>query len=235
MYESAKTAIELPRANETFCFTSRLNLPVLTGRQARDLAELLENIKTASGAVIYHHTHRFLQQHQTLSPEPPNDFAFWVSNILQETVLGEQLASIDVIQFPTIRALQKKIISTIETYMNSHPDFRVAPPGEEFNFMRSITFTIPTPYTANTLTEFLDSLQKVSVNSLYFHMFEARLRIGKPTNDFSLWLENSLGESKLGKEIAAMDPYTNTLEGLRKRISRLIINRLEEIGYAYAK
>ena len=38
-------------------------------------------------------------QHQYLSPEPPNDFAYWVSNVLQEDRLGEQLAAIDLIQF----------------------------------------------------------------------------------------------------------------------------------------
>lgn len=233
MQETARTAVEMPRATETFHFTSRLNLTTLTGRQARDLPELLENIKTAPGSVIYHHTHRFLQQHQTLTPEPPNDFAFWVSHILQETVLGEQLASIDVIQYPTIRALQQKLIETIEHYMEVHPDFRIAPSGEEFNFMGSITFVLPTPHQANTLQEFIEALQKISIHSIYFHMFEARLRIGRPTNDFSLWLENSLGEKKLAQEIAHMDPYTNTLDGLRHRISRLINKRLEETAYAH--
>jgi len=233
MHETALSNVILPRAKEPFCFTSRLNLTVLTGRQAHDLAELLENIKTAQGAVIYHHTHRFIQQHQALSPEPPNDFAFWITNVLHETVLGERLAAIDVIQFQTIRSLQNKIISTIEDYLEKHPDFRTAPPGEEFNFMRSITFVLPTPHTARNLAEFADALGKISLHSLYFHIFESRLRLGKQSNDFSLWFENSLGEMKLANEIAGMDPYTSTLEGLRSRIVRLIEKRLKEMGYAY--
>lgn len=232
MYETT-IDVELPRAKEPFNFTSRLNLTVLTGRQARDLAELLENIKIAPGSVIYHHTHRFIQQHQTLSPEPPNDFAFWVTNVLQENILGERLAAIDVIQFPTIRSLQRKLITTIEDYLNHNPDLRAAPPGEEFNFMRSITFVLPTPYCARNLAEFADALSKISVHSMYFHIFESRLRLGKVSNDFSLWLESSLGEDKLARKIATMDPYTSTLEGLRQNILRMIKKRIEELRHAY--
>ncbi|MHB9154541.1 MAG: DUF5752 family protein [Endomicrobiales bacterium] len=236
MSEQAQPAVgaDLPRAKEPFHFSSRLNLTVLTGRSARDLAELLEFLKVAPGSVIYHHTHRFLQQHQFLSPEPPNDFAFWVTNTLQEDVLGERLAAIDIIQYPTIRSLQEKLVQAIEKYLDTNPGLRTAPPGEEFNFMRSITFILPTPYTADTLASFADSLDKVSIHSLYFHMFEARLRLGRQTNDFSLWLDDSLGEKNLAKTIAALDPYTHTLEGLRKTIIRLAQKRLKEIEYAHA-
>jgi hypothetical protein len=234
MSETTAAVMNLPKAKEAFLFTSRLNLTVLTGKQARDLPEFLENLKSASGAIIYHHTHHFIQQHQFLSPEPPNDFAYWVTNVLQEDILGEKLAALNVIQYPTITSLKEKIVATIENYLNEHPDFRAAPPGEEFNFMRSITFFIPTPYKANDLQEFLDSIQKISVHSLYFHMFEARLRLGRESNDFSSWLENSLGEHRLAQTIANLDPYTHTLEGLRRTLSRIISKRLEELRHAHA-
>jgi hydroxymethylpyrimidine pyrophosphatase-like HAD family hydrolase len=220
------------KAKETFTFTNRMNLTVLTGRSARDLAEFLEYLKVAPGSVIYHHTHHFIQQHQYLSPEPPNDFAYWVTNVLQENILGEQLAAIDVIQFPTITSLQEKLVKTVENYLNRNPNLRTAPSGEEFNFMRSITFILPTDCRADTLTEFRDALKGISVQSLYFHIFEARLRIGRISNDFSLWLEGSLGEQRLAQSIASLDPYTHTLEGLRQTIIRMINKRLEETGHA---
>ena len=69
---------ELVRASGPFKLCTRLHLSELTGLKASNLNELLELIKTVSGSCIYHHTHRFLQQHQYLSPEPPNDFAYWV-------------------------------------------------------------------------------------------------------------------------------------------------------------
>ena len=90
---------------EPFRLCTRLHLSELTGLKAATLTELLELIKTVSGSCIYHHTHRFLQQHQYLSPEPPNDFAYWVDNVLGDDRLGEKLASIDIIQYSCVQSL----------------------------------------------------------------------------------------------------------------------------------
>src|SRR6202158_2169608 len=98
---------------QPFRFLTSLNLTLLTNRRARDLAELLEHVRAVPGSVIYYHTHHFLVQHQYLSPEPPNDFAYWVTNILQEDRLGEQLAAIDVIQVPSIPTGSERIIEVI--------------------------------------------------------------------------------------------------------------------------
>ena len=104
----------LIRAKEPFRFYTRLHLSELTGLRATTLDQLLDLIKKVSGSCIYHHTHRFLQQHQYLSPEPPNDFAYWVAEILGEDELGERLVSIDTIQFSTIRSLRDKIVATTD-------------------------------------------------------------------------------------------------------------------------
>src|SRR3990167_2817317 len=119
------------KAKEPFRFCTRLHLSELTGLRATTLGQFLILIKEVPGSCIYHHTHRFLQQHQFLSPEPPNDFAYWVTEILKEDVLGEQLASIDTVQFSTIRSLREKIILTIEDYLKSHPSTKVKKTGEE--------------------------------------------------------------------------------------------------------
>ena len=98
------------QASEPFEFQSRLNLTLLTGLKAKDLAQLLENLRTAPGAVVYFHTHHFLVQHQYLSPEPPNDFAYWVSNNLLEQRLGEELAAVDILRFHSIHELRDELI-----------------------------------------------------------------------------------------------------------------------------
>ncbi len=112
---------DILKANEPFRFYTRLHLSELTGMRASTAGELLELVKTVPGASIYHHTHRFLEQHQYLSPEPPNDFAYWTSNVLGEPELGERLASIDIIQFSTIRSLRDKIAEVIESYLRHKP------------------------------------------------------------------------------------------------------------------
>jgi hypothetical protein len=234
MTNSTSETLTKTQTTEAFHFTSKLSLTLLTGKKARDLAELLEYIKTLPESSIYYHTHRFLQQHHYLSPEPPNDFAFWITNILQENILGEQVAAIDIIQTPSISALRDRLVATIENYLNIHPNLRTAPPGEEFYFMSAITFMLPTPYYATNLEEFCSALQKVSLESLYFHVFEARLRLVRGTNDFSLWFRNQLGEEKLAQAIEGLDPYTHTLDSLRGRICAMIQKRLKELNYAHA-
>ncbi|MFN8627025.1 MAG: DUF5752 family protein [Candidatus Binatia bacterium] len=214
---------------QPFRFRSSLDLTLLTNRRARDLAELLEHLREVPGSVIYFHTHHFLAQHQYLSPEPPNDFAYWVTNVLQEDRLGEQLAAIDLMQFHTIRALRERLIAAIETYLNRSEKLRVAPEGEEFHFRESVSFVLPTTHVAHTLTEFADSLEQVGFGSLAFHFFNARLRQERGENDFSEWCR-SLGEADLAHAIARLDPYTYTLDGLRKEVVQLVRRRLQESG-----
>lgn len=215
------------KAKEPFRFCTRLHLSELTGLRAATLGQLLALIKEVSGSCIYHHTHRFLQQHQYLSPEPPNDFAYWVAEILGEDELGEKLSSIDTIAYQTIRGLREAIVSTIEAYLKDNPlsKLKFARPQEEFYFIKSVSFILPTNYLVYDLNEFLHVLKKITIDSIYFHIFEARLRLEKPTNDFSLWIENSLGDKKLGDAISGFDPYTRTLEDLRKTLIRIIEKR----------
>lgn len=220
--------LEPVKAKEPFVFHTRLNLSELTGLRAVTLGQLLELIKEVPGSCVYHHTHRFLQQHQYLSPEPPNDFAYWVSEVIGEDELGERLASIDVVQFSTIRNLREKIVETIEEYLkkNSLAAVRFAGEGEEFYFIKSISFVLATNYIAYNIMDFLDILGKITIDSIYYHIFEARLRLEKGTNDFSYWVETSVGDKKLADEISKLDPYTYTLEGLREKMLKLIKKRL---------
>jgi len=215
---------ELKNAAEPFRFHTRLHLSELTGVKASNLAQLVDALREISGSSIYHHTHRFLQQHQYLSPEPPNDFAYWVGSVLGETELSERLASIDTVQFQSIRELREKIIKTIEDYMRFDPSAqsRFSRKGEEFYFIKSISFVLVTGYCAYNLKEFVDILKKITIDSIYYHIFEARLRLEKKTNDFSLWIEDSLGNKDMARRIARLDPYTRTLEDLRKSIVDII-------------
>jgi len=218
------------RAAEPFRFYTRLNLSELTGMTASNLDELLECVREAPEAAIYHHTHRFLQQHQYLSPEPPNDFAYWVTNVLGEKDLGERLASIDTVQFNTINDLRQVFIATLKNYLQENPTAksRFATRDESFYFIKSLSFVFPTNYIAYDLAEFLEVLEKVTIDSLYFHIFESRLRLSKGYNDFSNWIQECAGDKKLANDISRLDPYSHTIEELRGRIIKLIERRLKK-------
>ncbi len=218
----------LAKAKEPFKFVTRLHLTELTGLRASTLGQFLAIIKEIPDASIYHHTHRFLQQHQYLSPEPPNDFAHWVSEMLGEKKLGEKLASIDTVQYPTIRDLRDKISETIDRYMNADKKSkrRAVHEGDEFHFIKAVSFVLPTSYVARDLGEFVSILEKITVDSIYFHMFEARLRLESGRNDFSQWIESSFGDKETAKSISKLDPYTYTMENLRKKLMSIIKRKI---------
>lgn len=211
---------EIKKANEPFRFYTRLNLSELTGLTASNLEELLECLKVVPESSIYHHTHRFLQQHQYLSPEPPNDFAYWVTNSIGEKALGEDLSSIDTVQFNSISDLRQTILSVVGEYLKSYPAAKTKSTDKNnaFCFIKSISFILPTGRSVSDLKEFSVALENISIDSIYFHIFEARLRIGQKANDFSCWIEKSLENKKLADSISRLDPYTYTLDDLRRTI-----------------
>lgn len=205
-----------------FNFKTRLNLVEMLGIRAHNVSGLLEQIRVVPGASIYYHTHRFLQQHNHLCPEPPNDFAFWITNALGLDGLGEKMASVDTIKFTRINDLRDAFVAVIEKHLgngsNGNTDCHE---GEEFHFMSCRTFVFATDFQAADVGQFARALRAVSFNSLYYHVFESRLRLGRMGNDFSIWLEAN-GREKLAREIARLDPYTITLEGLRKKIIQIV-------------
>jgi small-conductance mechanosensitive channel len=217
----------LKKAKEPFHFHSRTHLTELTGFEAKNLPELVDILKKVPDAVIYYHTHHFLEQHHYLTPEPSNDFAVWVNDALGDDVLSEGLASVDTFAFSNLEALRERLVGIIEEHLSKGCDSRDAMPGREFHFAKSVSVILPTHYIAHDLREFIEGLRKISLSSLYFHIFESRLRLGKGLNDFSIWIQDSVGEPELAKEIARLDPYTYTLEGLRSALIQLIEKRIK--------
>lgn len=200
-----------------FRFYSRSHQVLLLGLRARSANELLAGIRTVPPAAIYYHTHHFLQQHHYLSPEPPNDFAFWIGNVLNLDSLAESLASVDIVSYKQIEAIRAAFIERIDSYLQAGGHQTSSSAGEEFHFMSCRTFIVPTPYLVADLKEFCGALEQVSLYTLYFHVFEAPLRLKRDENDFSAWFR-LLGQNKLASEISSFDPYTITLERLRKRL-----------------
>ena len=200
-----------------FHFYTGLHLVKLLGIKAKNPRELLEGIKKVPASSIYYHTHRFIQQHHYLSPEPPNDFAYWLSNILNLEEIGEAIASVDTVRFRKLEDLRTEFITILQNYTKNEKHLPDCSEGHEFHFMSCITVVVPTNYIARNLKEFVEIINNISVNSLYFHIFEARLRLQRDENDFSAWLK-SIGEDELAKQISRLDPYNITLEGLRRKI-----------------
>ena len=207
--------------NTSFHFYTQMHLIELLRIKAKNPVEILEGLKKVPTSSIYYHTHRFLQQHHYLSPEPPNDFAYWITEVLGLEELGESLAGVDTVSFKNLEELRAEYIKILTNYISKGKHIIDCEDGEEFYFMGCKTFVLPTPYFAHNLKEFIEILNKISINSLYFHMFEARMRLKRDENDFANWFRN-MGEKKLAKDLLRLDPYNVTLEGLREDIINLV-------------
>lgn len=205
-----------------FRFLISLHLLELTDEQATDLATLNSLIKKAPGCAIYFHTHHF-RPSSSGGFETPNDFALWISVALREETLSERLASIDVARCPDIRCLRENIIQVIEEHLLAHGDsLRVAPKGQEFHLIKPIAFVLPTTYIATNLEEFARIIGNISLNSLSYHLFEARIRFGAKEHSFSGWL-NSVGESEVAAKVDHFSPYDySTLEDTRAHLMILL-------------
>jgi hypothetical protein len=206
---------------DAFYFHTKLDQTLLLGVRASTIEQLLAGVRSSPDSSIYFHTHRFLNQHQYLSPEPPNDFAYWISNILGDDALGERLWSVDIVRFHSIHELRQTLIAILESHLASTTRKIECPAGEEFHFMAARTFVLPTRHAARNLTEFAEVLGKVSIHSIYFHVFDAKLRLKHGDNDFSRWFR-SLGKTELADASQRLDPYSRTLDGLRQDLIALV-------------
>lgn len=206
---------------EPFRFYTEFNLPLMLGRKASCINELVEGIKSVPASSIYFHTHRFLKQHRFLVPEPPNDFAYWLRMVLNLREIGELISSVNIVGFSDIEELRRKFVEIFEKFRNKEAYSIECPDGYEFQFMSCRTFWFPLSLAAANLSEFAVIIEHVPINAFYYHIFSSRLRRGRKRNDFADWFE-SIGEAQLAEKISAIDPYTMTLEGLRANILKLV-------------
>ena len=206
---------------KSFIFDTELHLVMLTGTRARSLQELRAALPGAPGSSIFFHTHQEYLAHPFQRSTHSNDFARWVSQTLREEALAEKLAAIDLLAFTTIRQLRGAIIQTVDEYLSGlgRPTYECRS-EEAFHFCRSRSFVLPTGLVADDVDDFFRKVASISNASLYFHFFEARLRLHRRTSDFSRWLADR-GRTELAAAIDGLNPYVRTLDELRREIVRL--------------
>ncbi|MFN3322917.1 MAG: DUF5752 family protein [Bryobacteraceae bacterium] len=204
-----------------FIFYTERRLVALTGRKACNLPELVTHLREVTGASIFYHTHQHYLARHFEKPVVYNDFAEWTRHGLQEPRLAEQLAAIDLLSFTSLRELREAIIAAIERFLaETGGRVRACPPGDEFHFSNSKSFVMRTGIIAENAGDLIAKLPHVTNVSLFYHFFEARLRLERPTNDFSAWLGDA-GEPELAAEIDRLNPYLSTLDELKEQIAAL--------------
>ena len=220
MPEATKYPVRKP--DKPFYFNTSESLLRIGRQRAGNLCELLRAIETCPEDSVFQHTFRTLQEHHFIRQGFSNDFAHWSLSACHEPALAEQLASVDVREFTDIEGLRWRIVEIIDDFLHSHPRSGTHGVHDPFYFCASDLVVLPTKFAPDTLKGFLDALNQVSVHSIHHHFIEARLRLHRMTNDFSNWLEQEVGLDDASDAIERIDIYTNTMEGVRLQIARIV-------------
>ncbi len=189
---------------------------------ARTLAELRDGIREVTGSSIFHHTFGAMRDRPFAAHRYTNDFARWTAEVLQDWPVAERLAFMDPTEFPSIRELRERILQVIGDRLTEEGETAAAPPGREFHFSQSISLIYPIGQEARTLAELVEGIRRASVRSLFFHLVEARLRIGRCTNDLSCWLMDSLDAPELARRLDQLDLLVPSTEELRHQVLRAL-------------
>ena len=200
----------------SFEFKQCVIVPKSTGQSAANLRQLRTLLTSVSDESIFHHTYQYFLSGHVL--EYTNAFAHWVAESLGEKALSEHLSNIDPYSFPNIEAFRHELLKAIDLRLEALPEPRDAMVGEEFFFSEALTLIFPLHVRARNLAEFLIAIRYIDKSSIYYHFYEARMRLGGGTDDFSKWFSNSVGQESLGERLNAIDPFMHTLEGIRNRI-----------------
>jgi hypothetical protein len=202
--------------NQSFDFRQCILLLKSTGRKARDLKELREAMATVSDQSIYHHTYEYFLK--DISVEYTNDFAHWAGEFLEERSLAERLSMVDPFSHNTIQEVRNELLLIIDTYLNQSPQPRAVWPGDEFYFNEAVSVIFPAGVRIRNLAEFLMAIKYLEPASIYYHFYEARVRLGSRQDDFSQWMDDVLGETALAEKIRAIDPFMNSLGDIKEHL-----------------
>jgi len=207
---------------QAFQFVTAAYLTCVENQKAETIRELAGALEQASDAAIFYHTFQSLGRYHFLTEGFSNDFAQWVLASLNQPLLAERLASIDVRDYVSIAELRVDLRRIMTDYAEQRPQQAGQAAFEPFYFCRAIEVTVPLPWDARTLGGFRAGLERLSHASFYHHFISSRLRLQLRTNDFSHWFANALGLDELAARANRIDIYTNTLDTARQELIELV-------------
>ena len=209
-------------AQQPFQFATAAYLTRVENQRARTLAELLDDLQHAADAAVFYHTFQSLGRYHFLTEGFSNDFAQWVLAAVNQPVLAERLASIDVRDYLSIAELRIDLCRILSEFCERHPQQAAQLAFEPFYFCRTIEIARPLPWDARTLAGFRAGLERLSHASFYYHFISSRLRLQLRTNDFSHWFATALGMEPLAMRANRIDIYTNTLDTARQELVQMV-------------
>lgn len=214
-------------ARAAFQFIGCVELRQALDHRATNERELLERLEDAPAGSVFYHTHGYFLRHRPITTAYGNDFAAWVAVHVRDQVLAERLAVINPFESATLEDLREELVSVIHDHLLRLPSVPRVEFGEPFHFQQSHIVEVPLGAAVSTLAEFRAGLAEVDASAIYFHMVEARTRLGRRSGDFAEWLRTSLDMPQLADRIERIDAYMTSLERVRARVLSLVDAAIE--------
>jgi len=214
-------------ATDPFVFFGCVELRQALDKTALDERELMDRIEEVPAGSIFYHTHGYFLRHRPVTMAYGNDFARWVALEVRDQALAERLALVDPFEFASLEDLREELVSIIRDHLATLSSVPRVEFGEPFYFQESHVVEVPLGATARSLAEFRAGLAGAEASAIYFHMVEARTRLGRHSGDFAEWLRISLGMPELAERIGRIDTYMTSLERVRAKILSLVDEVLE--------
>jgi hypothetical protein len=191
------------------------------GKTCTNLRELVDVVRTASDATLGHHMMRCaLDDHFELY-EFPNDLARWCWDGLGDDALGEQLGLIDPYQCESPADLRAALVNVVEERLWELDRVPWCRPGLELHLVESRVIAYDTGERFATPAALGEAMPQLSLQSLFYHVHEARRRTIGRTDDFSDWLERGDADATLVAKLRAVDFYFSNLNQLRAEFSNI--------------
>ncbi len=190
------------------------------GERAHTLGEMARYLRSVPDGSIFYHTFQSLESHHYTSFS--SDFAQWVMAACNEHALAERLAAVDLRDVVSLANLREALASRVEQHLRENLPSADRPAFEPFHFCEAVEVTVPLEARAYTLGELADGIRQLSVQTLHYHLINSVLRLGLRNNDFSNWVEHSLGLPELAATLNQIDFYSHSLEGVRKQVLRTL-------------
>jgi hypothetical protein len=211
-----------------FRFTGCVEVRQALDHRARDERELLDRLEDVPAGSVFYHTHGYFLRHRPVTTAYGNDFAAWVAGHVRDQVLAERLAVINPFEIASLEDLREELMSTVHDHLLRLTTVPRVEFGEVFHFQQSHIVEVPLGPPVTTLAEFRAGLAEVDASAVYFHMVEARSRLGRRSGDFAEWIRDALAMPALAERIERIDAYMTNLERVRARVLSLLDSALEE-------
>ena len=205
-----------------FTFYYKSGITLNTGIKVDNIGALYSGIEKVSESSIFYHLHHSYFRRHFAPMDTMNDFARWLWITVGEQSIAEKIAMINPFLSNSIKACRKKLLDSIKDYVGNVESFPRVTRGREFYFLEIKSFIHPTGFRANNLKQFKKGIENLSISSLFYHLIDSRTRIGRYSNDFSIWLSEEIKEKSMAKSIDELNLFSMSLWEIKREILNIL-------------